>query len=157
MKKLLVLSAIPGSGKSTWARKYKENHDNVYIISSDEIRYELTQSYTDFSRQKEVWPLFAERIHECAKKSGDITIILDALCDLNRLRKQYVLENPEFDYYELVLIKKDRKDAEIFNKQRSEEHWVPDDVLDALIDKFEEPDEEVKAVYNKITVVDYYF
>lgn len=157
MKKLLVLTAVPGSGKSTWARKYKETHGNVYIVSSDEIRYELTNSYLDFSHQKDVWELFSQRIHEYSKLNDDVTVILDALCDLNRLRIQYVMENPEFDYYELVMIKKDRKSAEEYNKQRGEEHWVPDEVLQKLFDKFEEPNDEVKKVFNKVTVIDYYF
>ena len=42
MKTLIVLSAMPGSGKSTWAKKYQEEHPHTLIISSDKIRYELT-------------------------------------------------------------------------------------------------------------------
>ena len=42
MKTLIMLSAIPAAGKSTWAKKYRDEHPEVYIISSDEIRMELT-------------------------------------------------------------------------------------------------------------------
>ena len=100
MKKLIVLTALPGSGKSTWAKKYQEEHENTFIISSDEIRRELTGSYTDFSKQSEVWPLFSQRIHEYARINDNVTVILDALCDLNSLRVKYVKENPEYDYFE---------------------------------------------------------
>ena len=35
MRTLILLSAIPGSGKSTWARKYQKEHQNTYIVASD--------------------------------------------------------------------------------------------------------------------------
>lgn len=157
MKKLIILSAIPGSGKSTWAKKYQSEHNYVHIISSDEIRHELTGSYTDFSRQAEVWTLFSKRIHEYANLSNDVTVILDALCDLNMLREKYVKENPEYDYFELVLIKKPIEQIQKLNKQRPEENWVPDDALNMLINKFEEPSEEVLKLFDKVQIIDYYF
>ena len=94
MKTLIVLSAMPGSGKSTWAKKYQEEHPHTLIVSSDAIRYELTGQAQDFSKQKEVWELFSLRIHEYAKRYDDVTVILDALNDLNSLREKYVKENP---------------------------------------------------------------
>ena len=87
MKTLIVLSAMPGSGKSTWAKKYQEEHPHTLIISSDAIRYELTGAMQDFSKQKEVWELFSLRIHEYANKYEDVTVVLDALNDLNVLRE----------------------------------------------------------------------
>ena len=93
MKTLIILSAMPGSGKSTWAKKYSEEHPHTLIVSSDEIRFELTGQSQDFSKQKEVWELFSLRIHEYAKKYDDVTVILDALNDLNCLREKYVKDN----------------------------------------------------------------
>ena len=92
MKTLIMLSAIPASGKSTWARNYKEQHENTYIISSDGIRMELTNGdYHDRSKQAEVWKVFSERIHEFGK-IDNVTVILDALNDTNALREKYVKE-----------------------------------------------------------------
>ena len=93
MKTLIMLSAMPGSGKSTWAKAYQEAHPHTLIVSSDAIRYELTGQTQDFSKQKEVWELFSLRIHEYAKMHDDVTVILDALTDLNMLREKYVKEN----------------------------------------------------------------
>ena len=42
MKTLVMLSAIPASGKSTWAKWFKENNRNVVILNSDDIRMEIT-------------------------------------------------------------------------------------------------------------------
>ena len=150
MKTLIVLSAMPGSGKSTWAKKYQEEHPHTLIISSDAIRYELTGSMQDFSKQKEVWELFSLRIHEYANKYEDVTVILDALNDLNVLREKYVKENPEYDRYELVLFPRTIEQIHYYNKQRNETAIVPDDQLDMLINKWEEPSKEVIKLFDKV-------
>ena len=150
MKTLIVLSAMPGSGKSTWAKKYQAEHPHTLIISSDQIRYEITGQTQDFSRQNEVWELFSLRIHEYAKKYDDVTVILDALTDLNVLREKYVKENPEFDRYELVLFPRTVEQIRFFNKQRNDDAVVPDDQLELLINKWEEPSEEVIKLFDKV-------
>lgn len=157
MKTLIVLSAFPGSGKSTWCKKYLETHPNTYVISSDEIRFELTGQYQDFSKQKEVWELFEKRIHEYANINDDVTVILDALCDLNNLRINYAKNSPEYDKHILVWIKKDFKEIIKYNKERSQEHWVPDDILLALYHKFEAPSEEAKSYYDEVIEITNYF
>ena len=150
MKTLIVLSAMPGSGKSTWAQKYQEEHPHTLIVSSDSIRYELTGSTQDFTKQKEVWELFSLRIHEYANIYDDVTVILDALNDLNSLREKYVKENPEYDRYELVFFPRTVEQIRYYNKQRNELSVVPDDQLEMLINKWEEPSEEVINLFNTI-------
>lgn len=155
MKTLIVLSAPPGSGKSTWAKKYKKTHKNVFIISSDKIRYELTNSNNDFSRQDEVWKIFEERIHEYGSKSKNVTVILDALCDLNRLRIMYVKNNPEYDRYVLVLFPHTFEECAKFNKSRAEYKIVPDKALEELYKKFEPINSEVAKLYDEIIEVEF--
>lgn len=151
MKTLIMLSAIPASGKSTWAGKYQATHRNVYIVSSDAIRMELTNGvYGDQSKQKQVWELFSKRIHEFAALNDDATVILDALNDTNELRKKYVEENPEFDKYILVLFNGSAERSRYLNKQRPANMSVPEDVMTILINKFEEPTEEIKDLFDEI-------
>ena len=150
MKTLIILSAMPGSGKSTWAKRYKEEHSHTFIVSIDKIRFEITVTSQDFSRQNEVWELFSLRIHEYAKKYDDVTVILDALNDLNSLREKYVKENPEFDRYELVLFPRTLEQIRFYNKQRKECSVVPDDQLEVLVNKWEEPSEDVINLFNKV-------
>lgn len=153
MKTLIVLSAMPGSGKSTWAKQYLAEHSHTYIVSSDAIRYELTGQSQDFSKQKEVWELFSLRIHEYAQKNDDVTVILDALNDLNLLREKYVKENPEYDKYVLVLFPRTVEQIRHYNKERSFSQVVPDEQLEKLIQKWEEPTEEIKALFNEVIEV----
>ena len=155
MKTLIVLSAPPGCGKSTWAREYRNTHPNTYIISSDEIRYELTGQLQDFSKQKEVWELFSLRIHEYANKDENVTVILDALCDLNSLREMYVKDNPEYDKYVLVLFPHTLEDMKRFNLMRDASQVVPEDVLITLYNKFEEPTERVLNFYDEVLTIEF--
>ena len=153
MKTLIILSAMPGSGKSTWAKQYQKEHPHTLIVSSDDIRYELTGQLQDFSRQKEVWELFSLRIHEYAKQYDDVTVILDALNDLNVLREKYVKENPEFDKYKLVLFPRTLEQIRFYNKQRNKSCVVPDDQLEILVNKWEEPSDEIIKLFDEIDEV----
>ena len=58
MKTLIMLSAMPGSGKSTWAKAYQEAHPHTLIVSSDEIRFELTGQTQDFLSKKKYGSFF---------------------------------------------------------------------------------------------------
>lgn len=157
MKTLIVLSSTPGSGKSTWAKRYKNTHKNTYIISSDEIRYELTGQYQDFSKQKEVWELFEKRIHEYANISDDVTVILDALTDLNILRINYAKNSPEYDVHKLVVFHKEFEETKKYNKQRNNVLWVPDHILEELFKKFEPISDETKKYYDEIIEINGWF
>jgi len=157
MKQFIVLSAPPGSGKSTWAQKYKAEHQNTLIISSDEVRFELTGQYQDFSKQKEVWELIEKRIVEYSHKEGDFDVIFDALTDLNELRKKYFELAKDYDKRILVEIKKPLNNMQEYNHQRGKEHWVPEDIIISLYNKFEEPSEEIKQLYDQFILVDYVF
>ena len=157
MKTLIVLSATPGSGKSTWAKLYKDKHPNTIILSSDEVRFEVTGNYQDFSRQKEVWEIYENRIVEYGKKDEDFTLILDALNDLNSIRQRYLELGKDFDKKVLVVIKKPYDITTMTNKERDEVRWVPEDALKALNEKFEMPDIKTVDMYDEYELVDYYF
>ena len=151
MKTLIMLSAVPAAGKTTWAKSYQKNHENVYIINSDDVRMELTGGdYHDRSKQKEVWELFEKRIHEYAQKGDDVTVILDALNDVNTVRYKYLSTTPEFDYKILVLFPTTLDKSQKYNGERPWPNKVPDDVLIQLVNKFEPPSKEVLDLVNEV-------
>ena len=148
-----MMSAFPASGKSTWANRYKEEHDNVVILNSDLIRMEITNGdYMDHSRQKEVWELFERRIHENGQ-IDEITVILDALNDTNEVRLKYLSTTPEFDRKILVMFNLDPERSRRLNGLRKQEYRVPEDILEGLINKFEEPNEDVLKYIDEIRYV----
>lgn len=156
MKTLIMLSAVPAAGKSTWARNYQKEHEHVYVLDSDEIRMELTGGvYQDRSKQKEVWELFEKRIHEYAKLHDDITVILDALNDVNEVRYKYLSTTPEFDKKILVLFPSSLDKSQKYNGERPWPNKDPDDVLIRLVNKFEEPSKEVLDLVDEVITINW--
>lgn len=152
MKTLIMLSAFPASGKTTWANAYKKENKNVVILNSDDIRMEITHGdYQDHSHQKEVWELFERRIHEYAKDGT--TVILDALNDTNEVRLKYLTTTPEYDKKILVMFPSSKERSEKYNGLRDVEVRVPDFILEGLINKFEEPNEDVVSQINELRYV----
>ena len=154
MKTLIMLSAVPAAGKTTWAKKYQEEHENVYIINSDDVRLEITGgNYQDHSRQKEVWELFERRIHEYANKGDNVTVILDALNDVNPVRMKYLSTTPEYDKKVLVLFPTTLDKSMKYNGERPWPNKVPDDILVELNHKFEEPSKEVLDLVDEVITI----
>ena len=58
---LILTIGIPGAGKSTWVKEYVSKHHAVQVISSDEIRKELTGT-------RECDPSQSLNIHEEARR-----------------------------------------------------------------------------------------
>lgn len=153
MKTLIMLSAIPASGKTTWAKEYIKTHPNCFIVNSDDIRMEVTNGdYQDHSKQKEVWEIFEKRIHEYGKNEN-ATVILDALNDTNEVRLKYLKTAPEFDKKVLVLFPVSFERSRFFNNQREVEVRVPEPILENLFKKYEEPNEEVLSLVDEVIKV----
>ena len=151
-----MLSAVPAAGKTTWAKKYQEEHQNVYIINSDDVRLEITHGdYQDHSRQKEVWELYEKRIHEYAKLGDDVTVILDALNDVNAVRLKYLSTTPEYDKKILVLFPTSLDKSLKYNSERVWPNKDPDDILVALNNKFEEPSKEVLDLVDEVITINW--
>ena len=56
MNKLIVLSGVPGSGKSYFSNTLKKiKNSHVYVISSDALRKEITGSQSNLSEEKLMW------------------------------------------------------------------------------------------------------
>ena len=156
MKTLIMLSAIPASGKSTWAKEYQANHPHTYIISSDDIRMEICHgNYHDQSKQALVWETFEKRIHEYAALYEDVTVILDALNDVNVVRLKYLQTTPEFDKKILVLFPNTVERSEYYNGLREDDVKVPDEIVKMLANKFEEPSEEVLKLVDDVISVEW--
>ena len=153
MKTLIMLSAYPASGKTTWAKQYQKDHPNTYILNSDDIRMELTGgNYHDRSKQKEVWELFDKRIQEYGEIDG-VTLILDALNDVNEVRLKYLKATPQYDKKILVMFPSTLERSLEFNSRRPEECRVPDHIIRSLFEKFEQPNEEVLSYIDEIIEV----
>ncbi len=149
MKTLILLSGIPGSGKSTWARRYLSEHANTHIVSSDGIRLRLFGAYQAFQDERLVWKTFLEDIHACAQIGEDATVIADSTNLTNHYRRYYFQETPEFDRHILVVFEAPFELCERRNKQRHIDKVVSDEGMRKLEEEWEDPSDEAIALYDE--------
>lgn len=147
MSKLVVLSGIPGSGKSFFSkllRKAKGGH--VYVVSSDELRTLACGSPQIFTKEKEIWTMFYE-LPKVYSVDKDAIVILDATQIIKAYRTEAVKPlKPYFDEIDLVTFKIKKETVDFQNLQR--EWAVPQEVLDKFYKDFTLPDEEELAFFS---------
>jgi predicted kinase len=150
---MILLSAIPGSGKSTWARKYQEEHPNTFIVSSDEIRVRLFGKVNDFRDEPRVWKTYLDDINRYAETYEDVTVIADATNLQNKYRKMYREGTPKFDRHVLVLFDLPYEICLIQNQMRTPDRIVPRSGMDRLKAEMEQPTPEIIKMYDEYVVV----
>lgn len=155
MKQLILMAGIPGSGKSTWCRKYQKTHPNVFIIDTDETRKKITGSYLIFPEHMEV--IFDEMIRESNEifknTPGDCTVIEDSIF-LEDYRRNYYMDRLKgYDRSLLFMIKMhDYSICYRQNRMRPKDKWVPDDVIDRMIQQYVDPSPETAKRFDEVRV-----
>lgn len=157
MKTFILLSAIAGSGKSTWAEQYRLTHKNVYIVSSDQLRKEIAGAYKNLEHDQEVWKRFSEDIEKYRDLKDDVTVIADSTNILNKFRIFYGKSVTGFDKKILVVIKKKLDTTLKTNHLRNENRVLPDEVVEKMFDAWEEPNEEALSYFDECIVIDKWF
>ena len=69
--RLVIMSGIPGAGKTTYAAKYKEVYEvhgyMVLTVSSDDIRMEMFGKYDSFENERLVWKTVHDRVEKYSR------------------------------------------------------------------------------------------
>ena len=154
MGTLILLSAIPGSGKSTWARKYQEKHPDTYIVASDEIRKRIAGACNRFHAEHLVWETFLAELN--AHACEDCTVIADSTNLQNAYRRYYFQNTPGYDKHILVLFDVPFDVCLKQNRMRTDDRVVPDDAMESLRKEFESPTQDVIDLYDEYLIVDQY-
>ncbi len=153
MKVCYVLTSIPGSGKSTWAKNFKACNLNTFIVSSDEIRKELGGSYQYFKEEDRVWRIFFSRANKIAKENKSCNVILDSTCINDYYRNLYKEKTKGFDKYVLVYFDVPFSECRKRNKNRMIQKQVPDFAFDDLLKRFKKPSQEIIKIYDEFIIV----
>ena len=152
MNKLIVLSGVPGSGKSYFSstiKKIKTSH--VYIVSSDQLRKEIGGAQSNLNNEDLVWKLFLGLAKTYSLDKEGI-VILDATHINSELRVKRNKELKElFDELYLVVWNIDRLTVSNQNLQR--DYPIPPEAMNMFFDKFEMPDEVDKAFFDHIIYI----
>ena len=151
MSKLIVLSGVPGSGKSYFSkllRKKKMGH--VYIISSDALRDLVTGNQKNLSEDTLMWKMFYElaKVYSADPKG---IVVLDATNRSIEYRIDSVKAlKPSFDKADLVLFDVPK---EVVLKQNFEREFpVPEAVLNEYFDNFELPRKEDYEFFHNVYI-----
>lgn len=153
MNKLVVLSGVPGSGKSYFSKTVKKmKNSHVYVISSDELRAIIGGYQTNFDYEELMWTMFYDLARVYSKDPNGI-VILDST---NVNVKHRVDDHREiaklFNEVNLILWNTDKQVVSNQNLQR--EHPIAPEVLEMFFKVFELPTELDKAFFDKIVVVE---
>lgn len=149
MSKLIVLSGVPGSGKSYLSHciKYK-THSHLYIVSSDELRKIITGNQQDLTQDSIMWKMFYELPKSYSFDENAITI-LDAT-NPTLLARTEKIEHLKQYYDELILVVFDLEKELVKRQNLEREFPIPEDVLDRFFDFFQPIGEEENNFYHKI-------
>lgn len=105
-QKLYVLCGPPGSGKSTWAKKFFSTHylpHQYKIISRDDIRFALLDENDEyFSKENQVFMEYINQI-QSAIDSGVLHIVCDATHLTERARNN-VLDKLDLSNIDIIHI-----------------------------------------------------
>ena len=147
MNYLIMFCGIPGSGKSTEARRMERSltarNLMAEYISRDELRFSMISDESEyFSKEKEVFSKFVEKMNNSLNKN-DCTII-DAT-HISKASREKILrrvENPD-NVRLLVLYLTTPIDVCMRqNDLRTGREQVPHEVIEKMAKQFEEPTEK---------------
>ncbi len=151
MSKLVVLSGVPGSGKSYFSkalRKKKTGH--VYIISSDALRDLVTGNQQNLSEDTLMWKMFYELAKVYAADPNGI-VVLDATNRSTQYRIDSVKElKPQFDEADLVIF--DIPKEVVLRQNLEREFPVPEQVIEDYFSYFELPKKEDYEFFTNVYI-----
>ena len=140
MNTLIMMVGLPGSGKSTYAKRLITTHPNWKYVSRDEVRYEsVTDQAHYFDHEKDVFKEFCNRI-DMHLLNGK-TVIADAT-HLNKKSRDKLLHNlsAKIDKKIALVMVTDFKTCMDRNRQREGITRVPDKTMHQMHHAFKMPD-----------------
>lgn len=135
MNNFIMLTGIPGCGKSTFAAEYKEYDPNVIIISSDEVRKEIYGDINDQLHNKEVFILIENLIIYNLEHGNDV--IFDATNIYKRERRKLLQKLPENVKKTVYAFNTCLNDC--IERNANRDRVVPNDVLFRMYSKYKFP------------------
>ena len=139
-KKVWLLSGLPGSGKSTWARQKIAENGGVWC-SRDEVRFSIVKENEEyFSHEDEVFNTWIKQINKALENPEVKDVYIDAT-HLNDKSRNKVLnrltKNTDIEKITNVLFLTPLETCLERNKQRSGRAVVPEEVIRNMAKTFQ--------------------
>lgn len=150
---LVLCVGIPGSGKTSWIKEYIKSHPLTYVVSTDEIRKELT------GVEQCIDPSQNEMIHEEARKR--VKIILGDPNSLGGLGPEIIVDSTNVDFHEWQAYKElapsimlakifDITVDEAMKHQEQRERRVPREIVEMKYNQLQESKKYISFYFNMI-------
>ena len=154
MAKLIILSGVPGSGKSYFSHLLRDHKKggHVYIVSSDSLRDQVTGNQQDLSEDDLMWKLFFDLARVYSKDPNGIVVL-----DSTNASRHYRIEAGSGlrGFFETIdLISFHMKPETIYRQNLDREWPIPTEVLTQYIENFEYPTREDYAFFDHVYVVE---
>ena len=148
MAKLILTMGIPGSGKSTYAKRRFMGKENAYI-SRDEIRFSMVAEDEEyFSKEKEVFNEYVKQVDEAL--SGNYRYVIADATHLNKTSRDKLLNRLTNKPEQIVVIYMDTPLmlAIMRNNEREGRAVVPEKVIRNMYNSIQLPttDENIDLV-----------
>lgn len=154
MNKLIVLSGVPGSGKSYISILLKERmkDGHLYVVSSDQLRAQVGGNQQNFSNERLIWKMYYQMAKIYAYDKNGI-VVLDSTNAQRKYRIDAVREIAKyFDEVDLVLFKLDK--VTVMRQNLDRDYPIPSEALERLLNEFEPVNEEDEEFFDNIYYVD---
>jgi predicted kinase len=142
---IVLMSGSPLSGKSTIAKQIKSHfRGDCYVASTDEIRKEITGSYEDHSREKDVWATVIKRMLKHLERGK--VVVLDATLRQKQLRLDHIEFYKKWPIYYIAF---ERLPIETILERNLQRNWkqIREDRLREMWAEYEVPDGEELKLY----------
>lgn len=76
MSSLTLTIGLPASGKTTWAKKIRQEHPNTILVSRDALRAEFFGEFTNYSQEQEslITSVVEKAVDKALKSGGDVIV-----------------------------------------------------------------------------------
>lgn len=132
---ITVMSGLPASGKSTYAKQLAQEI-NAVVLSSDAIRYELFGDETDQKHNQKVFQELHRRTKEYLKSGRNA--ICDATNISSKRRRAFLNELKKIDCTKNCVIMATPY-KQCLDNNRSRERQVPERVIERMYRKWQTP------------------
>lgn len=135
MSTMICLAGLPGSGKTTWSKKFLEQYPNVLYFSPDAYYERINGDDRDRKNTFEIWMSMFRDIHTAELTGRDVIIDSDNLTYAQR--NQWIEWFPGFDKHFLLFIDEDL--CVCLDRVSKRRRTVPEDIMREKYRKWENP------------------
>lgn len=159
MSYLIMFCGIPGSGKSTEARRMVESlaskNISVGYVSRDEVRFSMiSKNGGYFSKEKEVFNKFIEKMNNSLNKNDCTIIDATHVSEASRVKVLRRVENPNSVQLLVLALLTPLDVCMRQNDLRTGRECVPHDAIENMAGQFKNPTEKefVKFGFNSVDI-----